>query len=40
MSILIMGLMFGTVTAAIISVLTFSDAQQIQQYLFGVWEPR
>ena len=35
MSILIIGLMFGTVTAAIISVLTFfSDAQQIQQYLF------
>ena len=35
MSILIIGLMFGTVTAAIISVLTFfSDAQQIQQYVF------
>jgi len=35
MSILIIGLMFGTVTAAIISVLTFfSDAQQIQQYIF------
>ena len=35
MSILIIGLMFGTVTAAIISVLTFfSEAQQIQQYIF------
>ena len=35
MSILIIGLMFGTVTAAIISVLTFfSNAQQIQQYIF------
>ena len=35
MSILIIGLMFGTVTSAIISVLTFfSDAQQIQQYIF------
>jgi iron complex transport system permease protein len=35
MSILIIGLMFGTVTVAIISVLTFfSDAQQIQQYIF------
>ncbi len=35
MSILIIGLMFGTVTAAIISVLTFfRDAQQIQQYIF------
>lgn len=35
MSILIIGLMFGTVTAAVISVLTFfSDAQQIQQYIF------
>ncbi|MEQ6122742.1 iron ABC transporter permease [Pseudotenacibaculum sp. MALMAid0570] len=35
MSILIIGLMFGTVSAAIISVLTyFSSAQQIQQYIF------
>lgn len=35
MSILIIGLMFGTITAAIISVLTyFSSAQQIQQYVF------
>ena len=35
MSILIIGLMFGTVSAAIISVLTyFSGAQQIQQYIF------
>ncbi|CAA0143682.1 FecCD family ABC transporter permease [Tenacibaculum maritimum] len=35
MSILIIGLMFGSVTAAIISVLTyFSEAAQIQQYLF------
>ena len=35
MSILIIGLMFGTVTAALISVLTFfSNAQQIQQYIF------
>ncbi len=35
MSILIIGLMFGTVTAAIISVLTyFSEAAQIQQYVF------
>lgn len=35
MSILIVGLMFGTVTASIISVLTyFSQAEQIQQYVF------
>lgn len=35
MSILIIGLMFGTLTSAIISVLTFlSEAQQIQQYIF------
>lgn len=35
MSILIIGLMFGTVSAAIISVLTyFSSAEQIQQYIF------
>lgn len=35
MSILIVGLMFGTVSAAIISVLTyFSQAEQIQQYVF------
>lgn len=35
MSILIIGLMFGTVSAAIISVLTyFSNAEQIQQYIF------
>ncbi|MFY0631342.1 MAG: iron ABC transporter permease [Flavobacteriaceae bacterium] len=35
MSILIIGLMFGTVSAAIISVLTyFSEAAQIQQYIF------
>lgn len=35
MSILIIGLMFGTVTAAIISVLTFfSDAKKIQQFIF------
>ena len=35
MSILIIGLMFGTVSAAIISVLTyFSESQQIQQYIF------
>lgn len=35
MSILIIGLMFGTITAAIISVITyFSSAQQIQQYIF------
>jgi iron complex transport system permease protein len=35
MSILIVGLMFGTVTAAIISILTyFSEAEQIQQYIF------
>ena len=35
MSILIIGLMFGSLTAAIISVLAyFSEASQIQQYLF------
>ena len=35
MSILIIGLMFGSLTAAIISVLAyFSEAAQIQQYLF------
>lgn len=35
MSILIIGLMFGSLTAAIISVLAyFSEANQIQQYLF------
>ncbi|MGB1042479.1 MAG: FecCD family ABC transporter permease [Tenacibaculum sp.] len=35
MSILIIGLMFGSLTSAIISVLSyFSDAEQIQQYLF------
>jgi len=35
MSILIIGLMFGTVTSAIISVFTFfSDADKIQQFVF------
>jgi iron complex transport system permease protein len=35
MSILIIGLMFGSLTSAVISVLTyFSEAEQIQQYLF------
>lgn len=35
MSILIIGLMFGSFTAAIISVLSyFSEAEQIQQYIF------
>lgn len=35
MSILIIGLMFGSLTAAVISVLAyFSEAQQIQQYMF------
>jgi iron complex transport system permease protein len=35
MSILIIGLMFGSFTAAIISVLSyFSEAAQIQQYIF------
>jgi len=35
MSILIIGLMFGTVTSAIISVFTFfSDAEKIQQFIF------
>lgn len=35
MSILIIGLMFGSLTAAVISVLAyFSEATQIQQYLF------
>ena len=35
MSILIIGLMFGSFTAAIISVLSyFSEAQEIQQYVF------
>ena len=34
-SILIIGLMFGTITSAIISVLTFfSDAEKIQQFIF------
>lgn len=34
-SILIIGLMFGTITSAIISVLTFfSDAEEIQQFIF------
>ncbi|TDQ23841.1 FecCD family ABC transporter permease [Tenacibaculum caenipelagi] len=35
MSILIIGLMFGSLTSSVISVLAyFSDAEQIQQYLF------
>ena len=35
MSILIIGLMFGSLTSAVISVLSyFSEAEQIQQYLF------
>jgi len=35
MSILIIGLMFGSLTSAVISVLAyFSEANQIQQYLF------
>lgn len=35
MSILIIGLMFGSLTAAIISVLSYvSEAEQIQQYIF------
>ncbi|OSY87842.1 iron ABC transporter [Tenacibaculum holothuriorum] len=35
MSILIIGLMFGSLTSAVISVLTyFSEAEQIQQYMF------
>ncbi|MDG1228177.1 MAG: iron ABC transporter permease [Polaribacter sp.] len=35
MSILIIGLMFGSLTSAVISVLAyFSDAEQIKQYLF------
>ena len=35
MSILIVGLMFGSLTAAIISVLSyFSSAEQLQQYIF------
>ena len=35
MSILIIGLMFGTITSAIISVLTFfSEAEKIQQFIF------
>ncbi|CAM1349857.1 FecCD family ABC transporter permease [Tenacibaculum crassostreae] len=35
MSILIIGLMFGSLTSAVISVLAyFSDAEQIQQYMF------
>ncbi|WP_046744770.1 FecCD family ABC transporter permease [Kordia zhangzhouensis] len=34
MSILIIGLMFGSITAAIVSVLTyFSDAEQLKQYM-------
>ena len=35
MSILIIGLMFGTITSAIISILTFfSEAEKIQQFVF------
>lgn len=35
MAILIIGLMFGSVTAAIVAVLSyFSDAEQLQQYIF------
>ena len=35
MSILIIGLMFGSLTSAVISVLSyFSEAEQIQQYMF------
>ncbi|MGV6828084.1 MAG: FecCD family ABC transporter permease [Flavobacteriales bacterium] len=35
MAILIIGLMFGSLTAAIVSVLAyFSDAEQLQQYIF------
>jgi cobalamin transport system permease protein len=35
MAILIIGLMFGSVTAAVVAVLSyFSDAEQLQQYVF------
>lgn len=35
MAILIIGLMFGSVTTAVVSVLSyFSDAEQLQQYIF------
>ncbi|MFT5077426.1 MAG: iron complex transport system permease protein, partial [Flavobacteriaceae bacterium] len=35
MAILIIGLMFGSVTGAVVSVLSyFSDAEQLQQYIF------
>jgi len=35
MALLIIGLMFGSITAAIVSVLTyFSSAEQLQQYIF------
>ncbi len=35
MAILIIGLMFGSVTAAVVAVLSyFSDAEQLQQYIF------
>ncbi len=35
MAILIIGLMFGSVTAAVVSVLSyFSDAEQLQQFIF------
>ena len=40
MSIPIIGLMFGTVTAAIISVLTFfSDALKFNSTILELWEP-
>src|SRR5690606_35710226 len=35
MAILIIGLMFGSITAAVVSVLSyFSSAEQLQQYIF------
>ena len=40
MAILIIGLMFASITAAIVSVLSyFASAEQLQQYIFlGIWK--
>lgn len=37
MAILIIGLMFGSITSAIVSVLSyFSKSEQLRQYVFGI----
>jgi iron complex transport system permease protein len=39
MAILIVGLMFGSLTSAIVGTLTyFSTAEQLQKFTFGPWE--